>query len=69
MLHDQMNADLLIRKLEALGRKSSALHKQGICDHGWLMAPNKGEAKCLHCGKVFPDANTAREEHARILGI
>ncbi len=47
--------------LEALGRKSSALRRQGICTHGWLQGREGCETKCLHCGEVFATLELARE--------
>ena len=61
------DADFEQNALERLGARSAKLRKQGICSHGWLFAPEHGEAKCLHCNKVFPDSETARDEGRRIL--
>jgi len=60
--------DIELAGLEALGRRSSALRKRGICDHGWLRAPDTGPAECLHCGKVFANAEAAYAERREILG-
>jgi hypothetical protein len=59
------DADIEMAELEAAGRRSSALRKRGICDHGWLQV---GEpTTCLHCGKSFPNADAAYEERREIL--
>ena len=59
-------ADRLTRQLEAAGNKVAELRKRGICTHGWLKGPpgpigTAGEAKCLHCGGVFPSTDAAYE--------
>jgi hypothetical protein len=55
------DADLQQSALERAGAKSAALRRRGICDHGWLMAPDGEPARCLHCGAVFADAEAAYE--------
>ena len=55
------DADFDQRDLEAAGALTAALRRRGICDHGWLMAPDGEPARCLHCGAVFADAEAAYE--------
>lgn len=55
------DADFNQRALEQAGALTAALRRRGICDHGWLMAPDGEPAKCLHCGAVFADAAAAHE--------
>lgn len=52
------DADFEMRDLEEKGRRSAALRKKGICDHGWRQVGNGrngieiGKFKCLHCGAM-----------------
>ena len=53
--------DFDMRDLEHAGALTAALRRRGICDHGWLMAPDGEPARCLHCGAVFANAEAAYE--------
>ena len=55
------DADLQQGAMERAGTLTAALRRRGICDHGWLMAPDGEPARCLHCGAVFADAEAAYE--------
>jgi hypothetical protein len=61
------DADFEMRELYELGAKSAALHKQGLCDHGWRQVGQinnnvpVGLAKCLHCGKLATEAELDEE--------
>ena len=37
--------DFDMRDLEQAAARSAALRRRGICDHGWLMAPDGEPAK------------------------
>lgn len=56
------DADLQQGAMERAGNLTAALRRRGICDHGWLMAPEGEPARCLNCGAVFADAEAARRE-------
>jgi len=60
------DADFDQRALEQAGALTAALRRRGICDHGWLMAPEGEPAKCLHCGEVFADAEAAYEARREV---
>ena len=55
------DADLQQGAMARAGNLTAALRRRGICDHGWLMAPDGEPARCLHCGAVFADAEAAYE--------
>jgi hypothetical protein len=58
--------DFDMRELEQAGALTAALRRRGICDHGWLMAPNGEPARCLHCGAVFANAEAAYEARREV---
>ena len=56
------DADLEMNSLVSTARTMNRLKKKGICFHGWRLAPDRGEAKCLDCGKVFVNTEEMEDE-------
>jgi hypothetical protein len=67
------DADIETAQLEETARHESALHRKGICTHGWRQGYTPthrpdlkpGQIQCLDCKVIFnseEEANDARTE-------
>lgn len=62
------DADIEQAGLEAKGRRSAALKRAGICDHGWVQGTPgaDGPVRCLDCGEVFATDREWWAAHKRV---
>lgn len=51
------DADFETAEMEGAARRSSALKRKGICDHGWLREGRDGKTSCLNCQAMFANIN------------
>lgn len=52
--------------LEQAGNTVARLQRKGICLHTWVQAPAFGEARCLNCGKTWPNSAMMAEEQEEL---